>query len=270
MKHYIDQQDRRIKRISFGHDRWYSPDSGIWNERYMSEKKDVLTRGRNNQELRIIIANLPRHCRTILDAPCGYGRISNLLASKNYQLVGIDINKYFIRIAQQDATQRRNSVRYLVGNILTKQINKKFDAVLNIFTSIGYLETEEKNELLIKKLCNYVKPGGRLIIETMNPIAMFRRYEERSNKVTNDGKVFSFRRYYDYKTATMTTRVRETRSKKLKFSGAHIIRLYFPHELVEICNKYGCEIDQILDQRGHDGDIMDSLRMWLIFTKRKQ
>src|SRR3989338_8254028 len=257
---YLENQDRHIRKISTGHDRWYSPNSGIWKERYISEKRDILTRNRNNSELRIIIENLPKRCRTILDAPCGYGRISNLLASKKYQIVGIDINKYFIRIARQGAEQRNVSADYLVGDIFRKLVNKKFDTVLNIFTSLGYLETEDKNELYVKKLCNYVRPGGRLIIETINPIAMFRRYEERSKKVTNDGRIFSFQRYYDFRTSTMTTKVRETKSGKVMFSGAHIIRLYFPHELVRICKKYGCVIDRILDQQGRERDIVDSLR----------
>ncbi len=33
---------------------WHFPDSGIWNERYMDEKKDILTTKRNIREFKII------------------------------------------------------------------------------------------------------------------------------------------------------------------------------------------------------------------------
>src|SRR3989344_8539547 len=145
---YIKSQAKNIRKISSGHRKWYQA-KNIWGERYMKEKKDVLTQERDDRETNIILKYLPKNCKKILDAPCGYGRISNVLASQGYDVTGIDISKYFINIASEQSTKKDLKVLYSIGDIFKSKLPGKFDAVLNIFTSIGYLESDKKNELFI-------------------------------------------------------------------------------------------------------------------------
>lgn len=131
----------------------------------MKEKEDILMKDRAKKETRIIVKYLPKNGKSILDSPCGYGRVSNSLATLGYRVTGIDISDYFINLAREQAKQQTLFVSYIVGNILDKKIPEKFDAVLNIFTSLGYLEDDKKNELFIKKLCRYTTQGGRREID---------------------------------------------------------------------------------------------------------
>lgn len=110
----------------------------------MKEKENILTQRRNKKETRIIVKYLPKHCKKILDAPCGYGRISNSLASLGNEVTGIDISNYFIKIARKQAAQKGLKALYIAGDILKRKVPEKFDAVLNIFTSLGYLENDKK------------------------------------------------------------------------------------------------------------------------------
>ncbi len=234
----------------------------------MKEKENILTQERSKKETRIIVKHLPKNYKKILDAPCGYGRISNSLATLGYKVTGIDISNYFINIAKKEAAQKRLSASYITGDILKKKVQGKFDGVLNIFTSLGYLESDEKNELLIKKLCQYVKFGGRLIIETINPIALTANYKRKEAVVLKDGTKLYFDRYLDFRTATSITKIREVKRGNKPRNLVHIIRLYYPHELINICRKFGCDLVEILDQDGQTKDIKNSLRIWLIFQKK--
>ncbi len=264
---YIKFQDKKIAKLSIGHQNWYKAKSDIWGERYMKEKENVLTTKRNKKETRIILKHLPKNCRKIFDAPCGYGRISNNLAVLGYKVTGIDISSYFINLAQKEARQKGLRVSYIIGDVLSKKISEKFDAVLNIFTSLGYLENEEKNELFIKRLCYHVKTGGSLIIEIINPIALTKNYKEKETVMLKDGTKLCFYRYLDFRTSTNVTEIRSIKKNKQK-KVVHIIRLYYPHELVNICRKFGCELIEMLDQNGKAKDIKNSLRIWLIFQKK--
>jgi hypothetical protein len=69
---YIKYQDKAIRKITSGHQDWYKASSSVWGERYMKEKENILTKERNKKETRIIVKYLPRNCKSILDAPCGY------------------------------------------------------------------------------------------------------------------------------------------------------------------------------------------------------
>ncbi len=265
---YIKLQDKNIRKISAKHQRWYRANSAIWGERYMREKCDILTEERNKKEAHIILKHFPKNCKKVLDAPCGYGRIANILASGGYSVTGIDISKYFIDIAKERAMREGLKVSYLVGDILKKKLSGKFDAVLNIFTSIGYLESDKKNKLFIKRLCQYVKPGGRFIIETINPMALLSNYKRTDTITIKDGTTINFTRFFDVRTATNVTKIREVEPNGKSRNLVHIIRLYYPHELINICEKFNCHLVSLLNQDGDKKDIKNSLRVWFIFQKK--
>lgn len=88
----------------------------------MKEKENTLTKERDKKEACIIVKYLPKNCKSILDASCGYGRISNSLAALGYRVTGIDISNYFINLARKQAKEQGLNVFYIVGDIL----NKKF------------------------------------------------------------------------------------------------------------------------------------------------
>ena len=111
---YIKYQDKTIRKITGGHQDWYKASSSVWGERYMKEKENILTKERNKKEARIIVKYLPRNSKSILDAPCGYGRISNSLAALGYRVTGIDISDYFINLAKKQAKQQGLNVSYIV------------------------------------------------------------------------------------------------------------------------------------------------------------
>ena len=266
---YIKYQDKAIRKIASGHQDWYKARSSVWGERYMKEKENILTKERTKKEIRIIVKYLPKNSKSILDAPCGYGRIANSLSALGYRVTGIDINDYFINLARKQAKQQGLTVSYIVGDILHKKIPRKFDAVLNIYTSLGYLENDKKNELFIKRLCQYTRPGGRLIVEIINLIALIKNYKEKDSALLKDGTKLYFNRYLDFKTSTSVTKVREVKKGGKAKSVVHIIRLYYPHELINICRKFGCDLIDILDQDGKKiKNLKNSLRIWLIFQKK--
>ena len=265
---YIKQQDESISKIFAKHQKWYKASSDVWGERYMREKRDILTEKRNKKELRVILKYLPKNCKKILDAPCGYGRISNVLASQGYDVTGIDISKYFINIASEQSTKKDLKVLYSIGDIFKNKLPGKFDAVLNIFTSIGYLESDKKNELFIKRLCDYVAPRGRLIVETINPIALLANYKSEDTVILKDGARIYYKRFFDVKTSTSITKIREVEQSGKSRNLVHIIRLYYPHELINICKKFSCSLVSILDENGNKKDIKNSMRIWMIFEKK--
>jgi SAM-dependent methyltransferase len=125
-----------------------------------------------------------------------------------YRVTGIDISDYFINLAKKTSQTARINVFYIVGDIMHKKIPGKFDAVLNIFTSLSYLENDRKNELFIKRLCQYTKRGGRLIIEIINPVALTKYYKEKESVLLKDGTRLYFNRYFDFRTSTSVTKIR--------------------------------------------------------------
>lgn len=264
---YADYQNSFIRKLLKRYDKWYLPDSGIWDERYMNEKRKILTKGRNLKEFKIIKRFIKGMNKEILDAPCGYGRLSNLMVKNGYKVTGIDINKYFIDIAKEEAIKNKLEVEYKVIDIFKFRAINKYDVVLNIFTSLGYFESEEKNEQFIKKICSFVRPGGILVIEIINPLGLLKKYQSRKDVVVGRGLKISYERHFDYMTSTNITQTTERYPDGKIVKLANRIRLYYPHELIRICKKYGLENIEVLNKDGKKNNILNSLRMWLIFKK---
>ncbi|KKS13181.1 MAG: Methyltransferase type 11 [Candidatus Daviesbacteria bacterium GW2011_GWB1_41_5] len=267
-KKYINIQNNEISSFLKDKNPWYLPGSGLWGDRYMDEKKDVLTEQRNIKEISIIKGHI-KGKKDILDIPCGYGRISNALAAQGYRVFGVDNNKYFIDIARKEAEEKRLDVQYLVKDMVKFKSLKKFDAVLNIFTSLGYYDSEEKNQKVIDNLCKLVKPDGLLIIETINPLKLLKDYKNKITKITSGGTRVLFENFFDYKTSTNVTKITEKYLNGKINKIFHCIRLYFPHELINICLKNNLILEAVLNDGGRPQNIMSSSRIWLIFKKQK-
>src|SRR5688572_5146454 len=80
-----------------------------------------------------------REGSTVLDAPCGYGRIARALAERGARVVGVDFSGELLA----EGERRRGNVstdrlRYYRHDLRTPVAETGFDAALNIFTSLGY------------------------------------------------------------------------------------------------------------------------------------
>ncbi len=109
---------------------------------------------------------------TILDVPCGNGRWGVELASNGYRVEGLDFSESFVEAARRKASERgfSDSCRFTHGDIRrTASIYKgrRFDAVINIFTSLGYWD-DETDLAILKQFRRVTRRGGYLIIDHAN------------------------------------------------------------------------------------------------------
>jgi 2-polyprenyl-3-methyl-5-hydroxy-6-metoxy-1,4-benzoquinol methylase len=101
----------------------------------------------------------------ILDCPCGYGRHSNALARLGFEVVGSDINGEMLAPAIK-AAEGISNVRYVKENMQDLAYRDEFDAVINLFFSFGFFETEEENDAVLRNFYDALKPGGKFMMHT--------------------------------------------------------------------------------------------------------
>ena len=101
----------------------------------------------------------------ILDCPCGYGRHATNLAKQGYEVFGVDISTEMLARAQQEAAGVAG-VTFVKENMLNVRYEREFDAVLNLFFSFGFFETEDENEENLRRFFDALVPGGRFMMHT--------------------------------------------------------------------------------------------------------
>ena len=105
---------------------------------------------------------------SVLDMACGAGRHAVTFAKLGFKVTAIDISQRLISEAKRSAEQAGIEIDFVLSDILEYESNKRFDLVINLFTSIGYFENDEENYAVIKKAYDLLKPDGYFIIDYFN------------------------------------------------------------------------------------------------------
>ncbi|MFK7743387.1 MAG: class I SAM-dependent methyltransferase [Planctomycetota bacterium] len=104
----------------------------------------------------------------VLDAPCGHGRIAERLARMGADVVGIDRSELFLERARASAKRRGVAVDYRHCDLRELPFVDEFDVAVTWFTSFGYDRDDDALRHVLWRLQRSLRPGGRLLIETLN------------------------------------------------------------------------------------------------------
>jgi SAM-dependent methyltransferase len=108
--------------------------------------------------------NMP-HCRTVLDVACGSGEHARLLTEAGFAVDGVDLSAEFVEIAR-----RKNPAgRFAAGDMSDFHLGRRYDALLCLFSSIGYLRTLDRVGAAFERFREHLAPGGVLLVEPWMP-----------------------------------------------------------------------------------------------------
>ena len=111
------------------------------------------------------LRRLNPHCRTVLDVGCGTGEHARRLAAEGFAVDGIDIEPAFVRIA----SHKHPAGRFVEADMSDFALGHRYDAVLCLFSSIGYLRTLDRVTRALACFREHLAPGGVAIVEPWFP-----------------------------------------------------------------------------------------------------
>ena len=116
---------------------------------------------------------------SVLDAPCGTGRISLELAARGLEVTGVDFNPDAVRTARSRADERGLTLDLRVEDIRNMAFRAEFDAVVCFWGSFGYFD-EAGDLLFARGAARALAPGGKFLIETHSLESLLPRYAPRT------------------------------------------------------------------------------------------
>lgn len=105
---------------------------------------------------------------TVLDAGCGIGRISVELAALGLTVTGVDIIQSELETAKESAEAEGVPLELICADLRYFDTSKKYDCVVNLYTSFGYCDTIEEDMQILKNMVDCVKNGGTFILECVS------------------------------------------------------------------------------------------------------
>jgi SAM-dependent methyltransferase len=109
----------------------------------------------------LVQATLPQ-ARCILDVACGTGEHARHLAeSHGFEVDGLDLDPGLLRMARE----KHPSGSFFLGDMSDFALEKRYDVVLCLFSSIGYLLTLERTYRALVCFRQHLRQDGVLLIE---------------------------------------------------------------------------------------------------------
>jgi ubiquinone/menaquinone biosynthesis C-methylase UbiE len=178
--------------------------------------------------------------------PCGQGRHAHLLAESGYDVDGLDYSKELLEVARKRGTGE--NLRYTRGDMraMPARWSRRFDAVLNLFTSFGFFAHPSDDARVIEEFARVLKPGGVLIWHGGSRDGVMARFLAKDWWTSPDGTLFAQEREFDSLSGVLTVYSTWSRGSK-KGSREHRLRLYTATRLSELCADAGLIVEQAYD-----------------------
>jgi SAM-dependent methyltransferase len=131
---------------------------------------------------------------TVLDIPCGQGRLTLPLAEVGLKMTGVDFNAAYLRFARSAAKTAGLAARFVRCDMRRIEFDGEFDAAFNYFTSIGYFD-DEGDLAFCRAVCRALRPGGRFLVETLHRTWILKRFLDRASERVGDVEIFHRNRW---------------------------------------------------------------------------
>ena len=129
---------------------------------------DIFYRNRDyaadTRELEAWIDLLCPRAQDILDVACGSHEHGQYFDQK-FKVDGVDLNDEFLLAAAQKNADRRRSGAYFSASMDAFDLDRQYDVVLCLFSSIAYLPDAKALTRAIGRFASHLAPGGVIMIE---------------------------------------------------------------------------------------------------------
>jgi SAM-dependent methyltransferase len=174
----------------------------------------------------------------ILDGPCGFGRHSIPLAEAGYRVTGIDRSPTQIAEAKKRAGEREWP-RFLEADYRELPFeDASFDAVLNLFSSLGY-RGEEETRAAFAEFKRVLRPGRALVFETMHRDRLMSVFRERDWEELPDGGLLLEERSFDPVASGVQAKHRLIRADGRRTEFEYQLRVYTATEIEAMLSEAG-------------------------------
>ncbi len=206
--------------------------------------------------------------QSLLDLGSGPGRHAVALAQRGYEVHALDLSRDYLALAEEAATSAKVTISTVHSDMRNIPFTARFDAVINMFSAFGYLESEDEDARVLEAVASALKPGGRLLLDMINREWVILNYVQKDWHRGQDGTTYLEQREFDLPTSrnhvTFTAMGQDGTTREV---GGHHIRLYTLTEIIALLGRAGLSFDQVLGGFGSEPYSLTSRRMIVLASK---
>ncbi len=105
--------------------------------------------------------------RKVLDAGCGTGYLSRILAKAGARVVGVDVSRRLLETARAEQDRERLAIRYRLGDLA--RLPRFRDGTFDIAVSNVVLQDVLRLRIAVREIHRVLRPGGRFVFSITHP-----------------------------------------------------------------------------------------------------
>ena len=203
---------------------------------------------------------------SVLDIACGAGRHAIAFSRKGYEVTANDLSAFLLGTARSEALGDGLGISFSNCDMRTLRLERKFDLVVQLFSSFGYFETEAEDRAVLRNVHAMLPTGGWYVLDLLNPSWLATHFVPRNVREA-DGLQITEERTLSSGKVVKHLDIRDAQGHHISFTES--VKLFTPETISEMLASEGFDVVRIAgDYQGTVFEEAASPRM-LIFSRKR-
>ena len=206
----------------------------------------------------------------VLDLGCGTGSMTELLASKGYDIIGVDNSEDMLELAMEKRIESGHDILYLLQNMQEFELYGTVRAVVSVCDSVNYVTDEEELTEVFRLVNNYLDPQGVFIFDFNTEYKYQEILGEQVIAEEREECSFIWDNYYDEEQKineyelTLFVQSQEDPELYRKYQEVHYQRAYTLERIRNLIEKAGLRYVTAYDAYTKDAPLYTSERICVV------
>lgn len=206
----------------------------------------------------------------VLELGCGTGSMTELLASKGYDMIGVDNSEDMLELAMEKRIESGHDILYLLQNMQEFELYGTVRAVVSVCDSVNYVTDEEGLTEVFRLVNNYLDPQGVFIFDFNTEYKYQEILGEQVIAEEREECSFIWDNYYDEEQKineyelTLFVQSQEDPELYRKYQEVHYQRAYTLERIRNLIEKAGLRYVTAYDAYTKDAPLYTSERICVV------
>lgn len=208
----------------------------------------------------------------VLDLGCGTGSITERLAEKGYDMIGVDYSGEMLEIAMEKREASGHDILYLMQDMREFELYGTVRAIVSACDSINYILEEEELEEVFRLVNNYLDPEGIFLFDFNTEYKYREILGDQTIAEVREECSFIWDNFYDEEDKIneyrLTLFVQEQEDMYRKYQEEHFQRAYTLEEIQTLLKKAGLRFVTAYDAYTKEAPDKHSERICVVAKER--
>lgn len=210
----------------------------------------------------------------VLDLGCGTGKLTRLLKTSGYDMIGVDYSEEMLEIAREAEMEQEEPIFYLHQDMRELELFGSVEAVVSICDSMNYILQEEELLQVFRRVNEYLEPGGIFLFD-LNTLYKYRELlGENTISEVREESSFIWDNYFDEETGIneygLTLFIREQDDLYRRYEETHYQRAYEVETVVKLVKDAEMELLACYDAFTREPVKEDSERIYIVARRKME